>query len=57
LRFCRSRFKDLHNLPILEFDLNYFLGIADEDARKEAIATFPAEIQRAWRAWIRGKKK
>lgn len=57
INYCRSRFKDIHNLDILEFNLNYFYSIADEEARQEAVLSFPKEIQKAWRAWIRNAKK
>lgn len=56
-QYCRVRFKDFHNLDILEFNLNYFLQIVDDTAREEAITTFPKEVQKAWRVWIRGNKK
>lgn len=57
LAYCRCRFKDLHNLDILEFNVQYFNSIVDDEARNEAIATFPKEVQKAWRDWIRGQKK
>jgi hypothetical protein len=54
LQYCRTRFKDFNNLNILEFNILYFETITDEKARAEAIASFPEEIQKAWKAW---KKK
>ena len=56
LDYCRSRFKDLNNLNILEFNITYFDHIHDEDYREEAISTYPEEIQKAWRAWKLNKK-
>ena len=54
--YCRSRFKDLNNLNILEFNITYFEYIRDEIFRNEALATFPEEIQKAWRRWKENKK-
>jgi hypothetical protein len=41
LEYCRTRFKDFNNLNILEFNLNYFERIHDEELRAEALLTFP----------------
>ena len=54
LQYCRTRFKDFNNLNILEFNILYFETISDQKARAEAIASFPEEIQKTWKAW---KKK
>ena len=54
LEYCRTRFKDFHNLNILEFNLNYFERIHDEELRAEALLTFPDIVQKAYRQW---KKK
>ena len=48
LQYCRTRFRDFNNLNILEFNLNYFLTIHDEEIREEAVLTFPKIIQEAW---------
>ena len=57
LTYCRTRFKDFNNLNILQFNLNYFFTINDEEMRKESIATFPEQVQKAWRLFIsKGKK-
>ena len=55
--YCRTRFKDLNNLNILEFNIRYFNTISDEDLRLEALSTFPLEIQQAWKAWNNPKSK
>ena len=57
LAYCRTRFKDFNNLPILEFNLHYFEGIPDEELRKEAVESFPQIVQEAWAAWINAKRK
>lgn len=51
LEYCRTRFKDFNNLNILEFDLNYFEHIHDEQLRIEALSTFPRIVQKAYRQW------
>lgn len=56
LEFCRTRFKDFNNLNILEFNLNYFKKIPDEQLRQEAILSFPEIIQTAWEEYITGKR-
>ena len=52
LQYCRTRFKDFHNLNILEFNLHYFMSIVDPKMREEAVSTFPEEIQQAWRDYV-----
>lgn len=51
--YCRNRFKDLYGLDILEFNLQYFEKITDEEARMEAINSFPQIIQSAQRKRIK----
>ena len=55
LDYCRTRFKDFNNLPILEFNLHYFERMTDEAVRQEVIETFPEMVQEAWRAYIAAK--
>ena len=57
LSYCRTRFKDFNNLPILEFNLHYFEKFFDNETQKEAVSTFPEIVQKAWAAWILSKKK
>lgn len=52
IQYCRVRFKDLNNLNILEFNVQYFEHIPEEVIRREVIATFPEVIQKAWVAWV-----
>ncbi len=51
LEYCRTRFKDFNNLNILEFNIMYFSTFSDDEAREEALATFPEEVQKAWREY------
>ena len=55
LEFCRTRFKDFHNLNILEFNILYFNTIPDETMRREAIESFPEIIQQAWQDYVNNK--
>jgi len=32
------------------------MRLADEAAREEAVSTFPEIVQKAWRAWMNGKR-
>jgi len=56
LEFCRTRFKDFNNLPILEFNLHYFEKIYDEELREEAVESFPEVVKKAWRDYENAKK-
>ena len=57
LSYCRTRFKDFNNLPILEFNLHYFESISDKELREEAIESFPKIVQEAWAAWANNERK
>ncbi len=49
LEWCRTRYKEFNGLNLLEFNVNYFNSISDEEYRKEVVQTFPKVIQEAWR--------
>ena len=57
LAYCRTRFKDFNNLPILEFNLHYFESIPDKELRLEAVESFPEIVQEAWAAWVKAERK
>lgn len=57
LTYCRTRFKDFNNLPILEFNLHYFESIPDKELRLEAVESFPEIVQEAWAAWVKAERK
>ena len=57
LSYCRTRFKDFNNLPILEFNLHYFESISDDELRAEAVESFPKIVQKAWADWTNAKRK
>ena len=54
MKYCRTRFRDIHNLNILEFDVHYFESIHDDLLREQALETFPEKIQQAWKEWLGG---
>ena len=50
--YCRTRFKDFNDLPILEFNITYFITKYDDDnIRNYAILNFPEVIQKAWKMY------
>lgn len=53
--YCLSRYKDVHNNDIIEFDLSYFDSITDEKSRKDALAAYPMEIAKAYRKYSKTK--
>lgn len=55
--YACSRFKDIYGNDIIEFDLSYFKTISDEEAREAALAAYPKVVAKAWRAYLRGKRK
>lgn len=48
LEYCRTRFKDFNNLNILEFNIQYFERIINDEMREEVVKTFPEVVQQAW---------
>ena len=54
--FCRTRFRDMNNLNVLEFNLRYFITtFSDEELRESAVLNYPLIIQRAWRNYKKKK--
>ena len=55
IEYCRTRYKDFNNLPVLEFNITYFVTKFDSDqAREAAILTYPTIIQQAWKKYKAG---
>lgn len=54
--YCRTRFKDLYGNDIVEFNLDYFSKITDEDARRSALASYPEIISKAFKKYNKGKR-
>lgn len=55
--YCRTRFKDLADNDIIEFNVSYFDRFYDEEDRKKALSTYPKEVRLAYRKWKKGKLK
>lgn len=53
--YCTTRFKDIFGNDIIEFNLSYFDNISDETLKKEALASFPKYVQKAYAAKLKGK--
>lgn len=54
--FCRTRFKDKNNLPIVEFNTNYFNTINDLKDRELVLNSYPDFISDAYRNKNKVKK-
>lgn len=48
-QYCRTRFKDMNGLNIIEFDVRYFDSIQDSSMRAESLSSFPIKIARAYK--------
>lgn len=46
--YCRTRFKGLNGLSIVELNLNYFSGLTDDASRERAFQVYPREVKRAY---------
>lgn len=55
IAYCRSRFKDYNNLNLIEFNVQYFNTITDENLREECVESFPEIVQAYWEAYKNGK--
>jgi len=53
--YCRTRYKDLNNNDIIEFNLTYFDSILDNEMRKEALSAYPRFISSAYNRYKKGK--
>ena len=52
--FCRSRYKNQQDVDIVEFDMRFFDTIRDEELRKKILKTYPAVVQKGYRAFKNG---
>ena len=46
--YCRSRFKDINEIDIVEFNLKFFDSIRDSNLRTEILKTYPRLIRKAY---------
>lgn len=53
--YCRTRYKDLSNNDIIEFNLTYFDSLVDNEVRKEALSAYPRFITNAYNRYKKGK--
>lgn len=53
--YCRSRFKNQQDIDIIEFNLEFFKKITDDNLRKKILETYPKFIQKAWRKYAQNK--
>lgn len=52
-KYCMSRYKDINNNDIIEFDLSYFDSLKDEVSKNNALAAYPTEITKAYRKYAK----
>ena len=50
-----SRFKDIYGNDLVEFNVEYFNTILDQDIRKNILNTYPSIISEHYRRWNKGK--
>lgn len=51
-----SRFKDLNNHDVVEFDVRYFNSIVNKDLRKQVLNLYPKDVQQAYQKYSNGKR-
>lgn len=56
IEYCRTRYKDLEGNDIVELDLGYFSTFGIESERKACLKTFPHEVEREYKKFLRGKR-
>ncbi len=54
-KYCRSKFKTIQNIDIVELNLEYFDKITDDDKRAQALLSFPKIVQRQYKQYQNGK--
>lgn len=55
--YCRSRYVDVNGDDVIEFNVQYFDSITDEDTRKDTLSAFPKIVSNYYRAYRNGKIK
>jgi hypothetical protein len=53
--YCRTRFKDENGTDIIEFNVAYFNTILSPKDKKAALATYPNEIAKYYKAWVKSQ--
>lgn len=54
--YCRTRYKDLEGNDIVELDLSYFNTFSLESEKKACLKTFPSEVNREYKKFLKGKR-
>lgn len=54
-QYCRSNFKDLYGNDVVEFNVNYFNTILDEQVRAEVLKLYPQDVATRYKRYIKGK--
>lgn len=52
--YCRSRFRSINNIDVVEFNLMYFDTIINEDEKNITLDGFPKEVKKAYWKYKRG---
>lgn len=50
--YCRSRYKNEQDIDIIEFNLEFFKKIKDEELRDRILNSYPKVVQKAWRKYF-----
>ena len=53
--YCRSRFKNNYDIDLVEFNMDYFKTIRDNDIRENLLKTYPKFIQKSYKSFAAGK--
>lgn len=57
VNYCRSWYKDLRGNDIIEFNVNYFNSILDEEERNEILKLYPKVVSSHFKKLSKGKVK
>lgn len=49
--YCRTRFKTLDGVDVIELNLAYFDTIRDKDKRDDCLSTFPNDVRKAYNSY------
>lgn len=50
--YCRSRFKNNKDIDLIEFNLEFFKNIKDDNIREEILSNYPKFIQKAYKKYV-----
>lgn len=55
ISYCSTRYKDVNNNDIIEFDLSYFDSLTDDVMRERALSVYPTVFQQAYAKYKKRK--